>query len=81
MDNKKFKRLERALGRIHDDELLDALLDAPRDSQLNLRVSTAQRDQIKAIAESFDLTVSGYLLGLHTLALPRLKAALKRRKT
>ncbi len=81
MDSKSLKKLERALRGVKGDELLQALLESPRDNQLNLRVTAAQRDQIKEIADAFGLTSSAYLLALHTLALPHLKDAVKRRKT
>jgi len=74
------RKLERALGRIADEDVLDALDNEVRDTQINIRVSPTQREQIQEISTALSMSTGEYLLTLHALAVPRLRTALKATK-
>ena len=74
------RKLERALGRISNDDVLDALDNELRDTQMNIRVSPTQRQQIQEISTALSMSNGEYLLTLHALAVPRLRTAVKATK-
>ncbi len=80
MDDALLKKLQRAMDRVSDDELLPALLEETRETQINIRITKAQKQQLQGVTKALGTSMSDYLMTLHTLALPRLKGALKARK-
>ncbi len=80
MDDKQLNQLRRAMDRVPDNELLPGMLDHIRETQINIRVSKAQKKQLQALTKSLKISMSDYLMTLHALALPRLKAAVKAKK-
>ena len=80
MESPARRKLERALSRISDDDVLDALDHQMRETQINVRVSFSQHAQIREVSTALKLSVSEYLLTLHALAVPRLRSALKATK-
>ncbi len=80
MESPARRKLERALSRISDDDVIDALDNEVRHVQMNVRISPTQREQIQEIASALNISASEYLLTLHALAVPRLRIAMKATK-
>ena len=56
------QKIQRALRNLDLDELKQ---ETTKAAIINLRVSEAEKDEIKVTAEALELTVSEYLLALH----------------
>ena len=80
MNSASRRKIEKALGRISDDDVIEALDHEMRETQINVRVSFNQHAQIREVSSALDLSISEYLLTLHALAVPRLRAAVKATK-
>jgi Mobilization protein NikA len=56
------QKIKRALRALDLDELG---VEETKSSIINLRVTEAEKEEIKAVAEALEMTVAGYLLALH----------------
>ena len=56
------QKIRRALRDLDLDELG---IEETKSAVINLRVTEAEKDEIKAFAEALEMTVAAYLLALH----------------
>ena len=56
------EKIRRALRDLDLDELG---VEETKSEIINLRVTEAEKEEIRAVAEALELTVAGYLLALH----------------
>lgn len=64
-------KIARALADLDIDELR---AEATKDSNILIRVSVAEKAEIKAVADALELTLSEYLLLLHRHARERIRS-------
>lgn len=70
MSPKKKDALGEAVADISRDTLRKS---ANKEQRIEIRATEAEKMEIQEVAESLDLSVAEYLLGLHRFAYPRLR--------